>query len=175
MLSTNYRGDINVTDKLFPEAEKHMTEFYKSFVAAKEAGVELAGENEAIDEAFDRAMDDDFNTALALSDLFGFFKSIRAKLRAGDKSVGADLNQVKKTYSLLGLFKEVPEEFVKRAEEKEKSAESVVPKEIIALAEERLLARKNKDYARSDELRNEISAAGYEVKDVKDGYELIKK
>ena len=120
-------------------------------------------------------MDDDFNTALALSDLFGFFKSIKAKLRAGDKSVGADLNQVKKTYSLLGLFKEVPEEFVKRAEEKEKTAESVVPKEIIALAEERLLARKNKDYARSDELRNEISAAGYEVKDVKDGYELIKK
>lgn len=175
LLSTNYRGDINVTDKLFPEAEKHMTEFYKSFVAAKEADIELAGENEAIDEAFDRAMDDDFNTALALSDLFGFFKSIRAKLRAGDKSVGADLNQVKKTYSLLGLFKEVPEEFVKRAEEKEKTAESVVPKEIIALAEERLLARKNKDYARSDELRNEISAAGYEVKDVKGGYELIKK
>ena len=39
----------------------------------------------------------------------------------------------------------------------------------------RLLARKNKDYARSDELRAEIAAAGYDIKDAKDGYELIKK
>ena len=175
LLSTNYRGDINVTDSLFPEAEKHLSEFYKVFVSAKEKGIEIAGENKEIDEKFDAAMDDDFNTALALSDLFGFFKEARAKITAGDKSVGADLAQIKKTYSLLGLFTEEPEEFLKRAAEKEKKAEEEIPSNVVALAEERLNARKNKDYARSDELRNEIAAAGYEIKDAKDGYTLIKK
>lgn len=175
LLSTNYRGDINVTDSLFPEAEKHLSEVYKVFVSAKEKGIEIAGENKEIDEKFDAAMDDDFNTALALSDLFGFFKEARAKIAAGDKSVGADLAQIKKTYSLLGLFTEEPEEFLKRAAEKEKKAEEEIPSNVVALAEERLNARKNKDYARSDELRNEIAAAGYEIKDAKDGYTLIKK
>ena len=175
LLSTNYRGDINITDSLFPEAEKHLSEFYKVFLSAKEKGIEIVGENKAIDEKFNAAMDDDFNTALALSDLFGFFKEVRAKIAVGDKTAGADLAQIKKTYSLLGLFTEESEEFLKRAAEKEKKAESDIPANVVALAEERLTARKNKDFARSDELRNEISAAGYDIKDAKDGYTLIKK
>ena len=86
LLQTNYRGDINVTDTLFPEAEKHLAEFYEVFRAAEKLG-EIAGENPAVDEKFDAAMDDDFNTALALSDLFGYFKAARAKIAAGDKSM----------------------------------------------------------------------------------------
>lgn len=172
LLQTNYRGDINVTDNLFPEAEKHMTEFYKVFALAEEKGIALAGENPEIDAEFDRCMDDDFNTALALSNLFGLFKSARAKLAAGDKTVAADLNQIKNTYSLLGLFCETPSAFLERAAAKKKED---IPAEITALAEERFMARKNKDWKKSDELRDELSAKGYIVKDAKDGYSLEKK
>lgn len=173
LLQTNYRGDINVTDNLFPEAEKHLVDFYKVFLLAKDKGIEIAGENETIDKEFNSAMEDDFNTALAISNLYGYFKKIKAKLNAGDKSAGADLNQIKTTYALLGLFAEDAKAFVDAfggANEKED-----IPQAVIALAEERLLARKNKDWAKSDELRNAIADLGYIVKDGKDGYTLEKK
>lgn len=50
-------------------------------------------------------MDDDFNTALALSQLFSLFRQVAAKCAAGDASCAEDAKQVRATYSLLGLFK----------------------------------------------------------------------
>ncbi len=171
LLQTNYRADINVTDNLFSEAEKHLTEFYKVFKLAAQSGIPIVGENSEIDERFNECMDDDFNTALAISDLYGYFKKIKTAISQGDITAGAMLNQIKKTYSLLGLFDSDPDEFINAYGEKEVS----VPKEVIALAEERLLARKNKDWVKSDSLRAEISALGYDIKDGKDGYTLTKK
>ena len=104
LLQTNYRGDINVTDNLFPEAEKHLLEFYKIIKLAQDSGIALTGENKNIDDEFNSCMDDDFNTALAISNLFGYFKSIKSKIANNDSSAGADVNQIRKTYSLIGLF-----------------------------------------------------------------------
>lgn len=171
LLQTNYRGDINITDALFPEAEKHMAEFYRVFAAAEEKGIKIEGANANIDAEFDKAMDDDFNTALAISNLFGIFKSVRAKIAAGDAGAGADLNQIRKTYSLLGLFEETPSEFLSKI----KKDEDAVPAEVIKLAEERAKARADKDWASSDRLRDEILKMGYTVKDSKEGYTLEKK
>ena len=116
-------------------------------------------------------MDDDFNTALAISNLFGIFKSVRAKIAAGDAGAGADLNQIRKTYSLLGLFEETPSAFLSKIKKKE----DAVPAEVIKLAEERAKARADKDWASSDRLRDEILKMGYTVKDSKEGYTLEKK
>ena len=58
------------------------------------------------------------------------------------------------------------------ADYKEEKKELEVPAEVKAIAEERFEARKNKDWAKSDELRNKLSELGYNVKDSKDGYEL---
>ena len=49
-----------------------------------------------------------------------------------------------------------------------------VPEEVKAVAEERKAARANKDWAKSDELREKLKALGYAVKDSKDGYTLTK-
>ncbi len=171
LLQTNYRGDINITDALFPEAEKHMAEFYRVFAAAEEKGIKIEGANAEIDAEFDKAMDDDFNTALAISNLFGIFKSVRAKIAAGDAGAGADLNQIRKTYSLLGLFEETPSAFLSKIKKKE----DAVPAEVIKLAEERAKARADKDWASSDRLRDELLKMGYTVKDSKEGYTLEKK
>nr|MDE6273827.1 cysteine--tRNA ligase [Clostridiales bacterium] len=70
LLSTNYRADINITDALFPEAEAHLVKFYSVIAAAEKAFPNETGTDGRIDESFDHAMEDDFNTALALSDLF---------------------------------------------------------------------------------------------------------
>lgn len=58
------------------------------------------------------------------------------------------------------------------ADYKEEKKELDVPAEVKAIAEERFEARKNKDWAKSDELRNKLAELGYNVKDAKDGYEL---
>ena len=171
LLQTNYRGDINVTDNLFPDAEKHLYEFYKAIVSAEQAFGSAKGENAEIDQEFNRAMDDDFNTALAISNLFGYFKTIKAKTVANDASVLSDIAQIKKTYALIGLFNSDAKEFISEYDKKNTSA---IPEEIVALAEERLVARKEKNWAKSDELRDKITALGYTVKDGKDGYTLIK-
>ena len=172
LLQTNYRGDINVTDNLFPDAEKHLVDFYKVFLSAKEKGIAIDGEFKAIDDDFNNAMSDDFNTALAISNLYGYFKTVKSKIASGDKDAGAMLNQVKNTYALLGFFQENAEEFVKKYA-KQEIVEA--PEEVIKVAEERLLARQNKDWAKSDELRAVINQMGFDIKDAKDGYTLAKK
>lgn len=171
LLQTNYRNDINITDNLFPEAERHLYEFYKVFCEAEEAEIKIEGDYPEIDEAFDRAMSDDFNTALALSDLYAFFKKIKAAVAAKDPVAGKMLSQVKKTYSLLGLFRFDPETYVKNYE---KTHEEPVPENVRALAEKMQAARAAKDYALSDSIRAEILASGYAVMISKDGVSVKK-
>lgn len=167
LLQTNYRGDINVTDALFPEAEKHMLSFYKVMEEAESKGLKLDGSDESIDRAFDEAMDDDFNTAKALADLFALFRTAGAKLRAGDRAGANDiLGQVKKTYSLLGLFRAAPAGFVERCEAKHRAA---VPEEVTALIKKRAEAKAAKDWASADAIRAELTAMGWSVRDTKDG------
>ena len=114
-------------------------------------------------------MDDDFNTAVAVSALYGYFREVRRLLDAGDAKARRMTNQIRKTYSLLGLFKQDPAAYAARYQ-----AQEPVPADVLALAEERKAARANKDWAKSDELREQLRARGYAVKDSKDGYTLEK-
>lgn len=168
LLSTNYRSDINVTDNLFSDADKHLYEFYKIIAEVEKNGVTTDEIAKEVGEKFDAAMDDDFNTALAISELFGIFKKIK---QSGLEVAVSYINAVKDNYSLIGLFEIKAQDFIDYYENKIKND---IPKEVICLAEERLSARKVKDWAKSDELRNKLLEAGYSVKDSKDGYELTK-
>lgn len=174
LLSTNYRNDINITDNLFPEAEKHITDFYRTILAVEEKFGKGEKGNAEIDSRFDRCMDDDFNTALALSDLFGIFKKISAKLSAGDSSCADDVYQVRKTYSLLGLFKKDAAAYLEEVASKSQS-DGGVPDEVKELAEKRWQAKKDRNWAEADALRAKIDGLGYAVKDSKEGYEIIKR
>lgn len=170
LLSTNYKNDVNITPDFFTEAEKHMYGFYKIIAEVEKSGLKSDKFTESIDKEFDEAMSDDFNTALALSNLFGYFKTVKAELAANDAKAAEDVNQIRKTYSLLGLFTENADDFIKQVEAKTSS----VPGDVIAVAEERKQARANKDWAKSDELRDKLKSLGYSVKDSKDGYSLEK-
>lgn len=170
LLSTGYRGDINITDSLFPEAEAHLRRFYELIARAEEAFPDEKGGEESIDKRFDEAMSDDFNTALALSDLFGYFKEVSRLLAERDPRARRIVNQIRATYSLLGLFKKDAKEYLAAYGEKQEE----VPEEVKAVAEERKAARANKDWAKSDELREKLKALGYAVKDGKEGYTLTR-
>ena len=170
LLSTGYRGDINITDSLFPEAEAHLRRFYELIARAEEAFPDEKGGEESIDKRFDEVMSDDFNTALALSDLFGYFKEVSRLLAERDPRARRIVNQIRATYSLLGLFKKDAKQYLAAYGEKQEE----VPEEVKAVAEERKAARANKDWAKSDELREKLKALGYAVKDGKEGYTLTR-
>ncbi|MBR2374968.1 MAG: cysteine--tRNA ligase [Clostridia bacterium] len=190
LLQTNYRNDINVTDNLFPDAEKHLYEFYSTLaiiekVIDKLTGLELTLENddaiaateaaEKVENEFNACMSDDFNTALALSNLFAYFKEIKKLLQTGKSgdyfTALAYAVQIRQTYGLLGLFRKNAHEYVAWYDEQHTET---IPAEVKAVAEERWAARVNKDWAKSDELRAKLAEMGYAVKDSKTGYELIK-
>ena len=173
LLQTNYRGDINVTDNLFPDAEKHITGFYK-IIDSVYSTFGTQGEDvdhQGIQDSFKQAMDDDFNTAKALANLFGIFKKIKSKVNTGDKTAVDDVLTLKKVYGLLGFFRADPKVFVKaeEVEAKEESVQNDVPAEVLQLVKDRADAKANKNWALADEIRGKITALGYVVKDTKDG------
>ncbi len=172
LLSNNYRNDINITDDLFPEAEKHLTEFYAVIKAVEDKFGKGKKGNAGIDGKFNADMDEDFNTALALSELYGLFKTVSAKLANGDASCADDILQIRNTYSLLGLFKKDAMAYLAEVAAKNPVE---IPEEVKALAEKRWQAKLARDWATADKLRGEIDAMGYMVKDGKDGYDIIKK
>lgn len=169
LLSNNYRNDVNITDDLFPSAEAHVARFYSLIARAESMFPDETGKEEEIDKKFDSAMEDDFNTALALADLFGYFKEVGRLLDAGDSKARRMTNQIKETYALLGLFKQSPAAYAEKYAKKEE-----IPADVVAVAEERKTARAEKNWAKSDELREKLKEMGYAVKDSKDGYTLTK-
>ncbi len=171
LLQNSYHTDINITDKLFEDSEKHLYNFYTVLNEVKKKFGEFARSDKKVEDDFDDAMRDDLNTSKAISYLFNIFKEAREKLQNNDKSVMATLNSVINTYSLLGLFKEIPENFINMVDKK---SEVEIPKEIKALAEKRWQAKKDRDFALADSLREEIQSLGYLVKDTRDGYDLSK-
>lgn len=153
LLQFNYRADINITDNLFPDAEKHLTGFYNIIKKVEDKFGKGTVGNKQIDDDFNADMSDDFNTALALSRLFGLFKSVSKLYEEGDKACAEDVFQIKKTYSLLGIFKKDAAAYL--AEVADKNAEEI-PDEVKALAERRWQAKKDKNWAEADALRSQI-------------------
>ena len=173
LLSTNYRNDINITDDLFPEADKHVTAFYEVLAQAEALNVAVNDgdrvEAKRIDDEFNGCMSDDFNTALALSNLFGYFKELKKYVVEKPALAVAYAQQIKQTYALLGLFKKDAKAYLAQYAKGED-----IPEDVRAVAEERWTARTEKNWAKSDELRAKLAEMGYAVKDSKTGYELTK-
>lgn len=170
LLSTSYRNDVNVTDELFPSAEEQISRFYSIIKDVEESSLVAEDFDDGVEAGFDEAMRDDFNTALALARLFGAMKQAKAYLAEGSGKAVTIVKNVKKTYSLLGLFKTDAKEYLKKYGVKEE-----IPDEIRALAERMQAARLEKNYTEADALRAEIAALGYSVRNNKDGYEIVKK
>lgn len=171
LLKNSYRSDLNVTDEVFAQAEKHLYSFHK-VLKEIEDNFELTNQiNTEYENQVDEAMRDDFNTPKALSYLFEIFKNMQKKIIEKDQSVVADYNGVKKAYEILGLFVNNSKDFIDFVESKTED----IPEEIKAMAEERWQAKQSRDWGKADTLRAKLLELGYEVKDSKEGYEIIKK
>ena len=108
-------------------------------------------------EAFEKAMDDDFNTADALAAVFELVKFINT---SADENSSREylqnlLDRLRTLTDVLGLIVDKEEE--------------LLDEEIEKLIEERQAARKAKDFKRADEIRDELAAKGIILEDTREG------
>jgi cysteinyl-tRNA synthetase len=170
LLSTHYRSPIDFSDQNLKDAELGLERIYKALAGLDErfetgrelpgataANTELEGKCQAIASRFAEAMDDDFNTALALGHLFDLVRSINKALPLAPLEL---LTRVKREVSaislLLGVCDSHPASFLQRIKDRKSSEMEISPQEIDLLIAERALARKAKDFHRSDEIRDAL-------------------
>lgn len=155
-LQAHYRSKQNFTWEALQAAENGLQKLKRDF--SKLEGSEKTKEkpDSYFVNKFKGRISDDFNTPQALSTVYEVLDSSlsskikRATILNFDAILGLDLEKSKqKTNTKINI----------------KTKTKTIPKEIIKLAEERQEARQNKDYAKSDELRNLINKKGYEIKD----------
>ncbi|GGC85503.1 cysteine--tRNA ligase [Vreelandella lutescens] len=162
LVASHYRSAINYSVDSLVEARKSLTRLYTAL-----DGVDADEQAAASDasERFTAAMDDDFNTPIALAALFDLARDLnRAK---SDQPAEAPrlAGELKRLASVLGLLQQTPQTFLKGAQQQVALSES----EIEAKIAERQAAKANKDFAQADAIRDELAALGIILKDSREG------
>jgi cysteinyl-tRNA synthetase len=162
-----YRAPLIFSDETQDAAEKSLERFKvalrPAFASAKglsaEAASGLAAQAESTKQAFTSAMDDDFNTPLALAALYELVKAINTARDQGatDEQLQPAQQTLRELTSVLGL----------RLAEKTGSSEQEA--QVNVLIAERNEARKQKQWARSDQIRDQLRALGVTIEDTKEG------
>jgi len=129
----------------------------KNLINAKGTAKELPEELTGITDRFSQAMDDDFNTSLALGALFEMIKSVNIIINQSAISK----KQGKKIIKLLQEFNEVLGIVPQKEYE--------IPENISILVQKREMARESKNWEESDNIRNEIESLGFKVEDTEYG------
>lgn len=170
ILSGHYRSPINFSRELMAAAGNGLdrikncynsVSFILNNAQDKEMSEEekkLVSDSDSFRKMFEEAMDDDFNTADAVTAIFEIVKFANVNINENSSKafVKAILDEMVSLCDILGI----------KFEEEEKDAES---EEIEALIEERQQARKNKDWATADRIRDELNARGIVLKDTPSG------
>lgn len=169
MLSAHYRSQINFSRELM-EASKngleriqtatynleHLLEAAKDQPIAEEEKAILQ-EVEVLNGKFDAAMDDDFNTADAISAIFEIVRVANTNLTSDNSKevIEKILNKITFLCDILGI--------------QGKKKEELLDEEIEQLIQDRQNARKNKDFAKADEIRNLLLEKGIILEDTREG------
>ena len=158
ILSSHYRSPLNYSDESLNEAHAALTRLYTAL-----RGVDIV--DTAIDEEakarFEQAMDDDFNTPVALSVLFDLARDLnKAKDNEPEKIVSLAIS-LKQLAALLGLLQDNPEAFLKGGGDDDDAIEQQI--------QTRIDAKKAKDWKTADKIRDELKAAGIILEDAPNG------
>jgi cysteinyl-tRNA synthetase len=167
ILSSHYRSNLNFTWKALEQAKSNLEKI--SEWIGKLENISSTSGTEAMDlkkyqTRFEKAIDDDLNTPLALAVLYELITET-------NKLIAKEKLSKKEAKNILSLWKKMNKVFglVIGQDLQE------IPKEIAKLAKERKMARVNKDFKKSDELREEIEKLGYSIEDLKNNNYSVRK
>lgn len=169
MLSAHYRNPINFSRELMESAKNGLERIINSVANLKhlsdnakqlqmtEKEVQNLEATKAMYDKFEQAMEDDFNTADAISAVFELVKFANMNADGTDTKQYIDelIKKITVLTDVLGL--------------KVEKQEQMLDADIEALIEERQQARKNRDFARADEIRDELLAKGIVLEDTREG------
>jgi cysteinyl-tRNA synthetase len=186
LLSTHYRSPIEFSDEQLRETESSLDRFYSTIIRMNNFLEKDEGKGDSLDaektfeerissfmEKFEEAMDDDFNTALALGHTFEFIRDVNKFLdsRPSGQKAKELLQKTKELFSeardVLNIFGRTPQEWYLSLMVTKKIGFS--EKDINEKIRERQDARQNKDWARADVIRKELEEKGIILEDKKDG------
>ncbi|NVK44595.1 MAG: cysteine--tRNA ligase [Oceanospirillaceae bacterium] len=162
LASVHYRSYIDYSEDSLREAKSALERFYQALASVEVADSEPENDVEA---RFFAAMDDDFNTPKALAVLFELVTELNKAVREGSAEAGRMAAQLKRLGGILGLLQQDPDAFLKG----EDRAGELSSDAIEALIEQRNAARRDKDFAESDRIRDDLAAQGVILKDSREG------
>ena len=169
MLSAHYRNPVNFSHDLMESAKngldriltavdnlRHLSENAKD-VPMTEDEKKIIASIDDIYKKFEDSMDDDFNTADAISAIFELVKLANSNSSSDNSKEYIDtlMKKITTLTDILGL--------------KTDKKEEMLDEDIEALIAERQQARKDKNFARADEIRDELLAKGIVLKDTREG------
>ena len=167
ILSSHYRSPLNYSDEQLDDAGAALTRLYTALRGIDANKEMLEADYKA---RFEQAMDDDFNTPVAVSVLFDLARELN-KTKADNQEKAVTLAATLKYLGgLLGILQDDPEAFLKGGFESTLTArDSSFADEVEQQIQLRLEAKKNKDWAAADRIRDELKAKGVILEDVAGG------
>ena len=175
MLQAHYRSPINYTLEVIGQCQASLKRIYNCkdkltlTLEKAPAGAMTPQQKETIDgfqRQFIAAMDDDFNTADAVSAIFELVRQINTDC---DRNPLLGKDYFLYAQKLLDTLLDVMGIVIPRQQDQQ------LPSQVQELVNRRAQARKEKNFALADQLRDEIAALGYEVKETRQGTQITKK
>ena len=159
ILGSHYRSPLDYSDESLQGAKDALTRLYLALKDLPAAAEQTPGAA-AYGERFHAAMDDDFNTPGALAVLFELARDIN-RLREHDAVAAAALGaELRRLGGILGLLQRESQDFLRGG-----AADGLTDEQIGALIARRTEARRHKNWAESDRIRDELKARGVILED----------
>ncbi|MGJ0429815.1 cysteine--tRNA ligase [Methylobacter sp.] len=166
ILSSHYRSPLNYSDEHLDEAGAALTRLYTALRGVETAEAAIEADYKA---RFEQAMDDDFNTPVALSVLFDLARELN-KVKENNREKAVQLAATLRYLGgLLGILQDDPDTFLKGGAIVGSSTLSLSNEQIEQQIQARLEAKKNKDWSTADRIRDELKEQGIILEDVPGG------
>lgn len=169
LISSHYRSPISYSEDNLREAQNGLQRFYHAMrdvapgVESEPGKVDLV--QSSAYSAFVKAMSDDFNSREAIAALYALVDQINAAKGAGDMELASKLvAELRGFGEIMGVLQEDADTFLQAGAEDDISAAR-----IDELINERAQAKLDKDYARADQIRQELTTQGVQLDDSREG------
>ena len=170
IVSSHYRSPVNFSDFALKEAKNALSRFYHSFKAYQQSYGEKTTEalDETLVERFNAAMRDDFNTSEAIAVLFEINKELnRAVKDENAEQATVYYSTLRHLTHILGLVQYNVDEFLKSDIGQE--ALGLSEEQVAELIQQRVDAKKAKEFAKADEIRQSLLDQGIVLEDTRQG------
>lgn len=162
LMASHYRSPVNYSTDLLVQAKQALTRLYTALRGVDIPTVSKSDmEKDPFYQAFFEAMCDDFNTPIAMSVLFDLAHAVNTRREKQDPTYRQAAAILKHCANLMGFLEDEPEKFLQGGQEN--------VGEIEALIKAREDARRDKDWAKADAIRQELTQKGIQLEDTANG------